>query len=275
MSEKPKEKPTKEERKTEEWRKALAEGYMPGLWMRRFFRMVPSSPRCGMCLAPFKGVGGIIFKPLPFTSPSRKNPNWCRVCFEEAPIGGAEVPTGVLFADIRGYTSYSESRSPEEVARLLNRFYTVAARVLAGHDAVIDKLVGDEVMALWLPGFAGRDTYITKMVDAAEELLRAVGFGSEAEPWLPLGLGLDHGLAFVGNVGSGEVKDFTALGDVVNTAARLQAQAKPGQIVMSEGVYQEAAAARFPDALMVQLELKGKSEPVAARIVDLNARVAA
>jgi adenylate cyclase len=273
MSEKPK--LTKEERKAEEWRKALAEGYLPGLWMRRLFRMVPSSPRCGMCLAPFKGFGSIIFKPLPFTSPSRKNPNWCRVCFEEAPIGGAEVPTGVLFADVRGFTAYSESRSPEEVARLLNRFYTVAARVLAGHDAVIDKLVGDEVMALWLPGFAGRDTYITKMLEAAEELLRAVGFGGDAEPWLPLGLGLDHGPAFVGNVGSGEVKDFTALGDVVNTAARLQAQAKPGQIVMSERVYQEAGATRFPDAPMVQLELKGKSEPVAARIVDLNARVAA
>jgi adenylate cyclase len=273
MSERPK--LTKEERKAEAWRKLLADGYTPGLWMRRFFRMVPSSPRCGMCLAPFKGVGGIIFKPLPFTSPSRKNPNWCRVCFEEAPIGGAEVPTGVLFADVRGFTSYSESRPPEEVARLLNRFYTVAARVLAGHDAVIDKLVGDQVMALWLPGFAGREEYITKMVAAAEELLRAVGYGSEAEPWLPLGLGLDHGLAFVGNVGDGVVKDFTALGDVVNTAARLQAQAKPGQIVLSERVYQEAAAARFPDALMVQLELKGKSEPVAARIVDFNARVAA
>lgn len=185
-------------------------------------------------------------------------------------MGGVEVPTGVLFADIRGHTSYSESRPPEEVAQRLNRFYATAARVLAAHDAVIDKLIGDEVMALWLPGFAGRETYITKMVDAAEALLRAVGFGGDSEPWLPLGLGLDHGPAFVGNVGSGEVKDFTALGDVVNTAARLQAQAKPGQIVMSERVYQKAAAARFPDALMVQLELKGKSEPVAARIVELK-----
>jgi adenylate cyclase len=266
---------TDEERKTEAWRKALMEGYRPGLWLRRFFRIVPSPPRCGLCLAPWKGVGGFIFKPLPFTSPSRKNPNWCRVCFEEAPIGGAEVPTGVLFADIRGFTSYSESRPTEEVARHLNRFYAVATRVLAGHDAVIDKLVGDEVMALWLPGYAGREEYIAKMVAAAEELLRAVGFGGEGEPWLPLGLGLDHGFAFVGNVGSGEVKDFTALGDVVNTAARLQAQAKPGQIVMSERVYQEAATVRFPEAPMVEMNLKGKSEPVAGRIVELTAAVAA
>jgi adenylate cyclase len=268
------EKLTKEERKAESWRMALVEGRTADLWLRRFFRMWPSSPRCGMCLAPFHGIGGLVFKPLPFTSPSRKNPNWCRVCFEESPIGGAEVPTGVLFADVRGFTSFSETHSPEEVARLLNRFYTVAARVLAQYDAVIDKMVGDEVMALWLPGFAGREEYIRKMVAAAEDLLRAVGFGGDEEPWLLLGIGLDMGLAFVGNVGAGEVKDFTALGDVVNTAARLQGQAKPGQIVMSERVY-EHAANRYPDAPQVQLELKGKSEPVAARIIDLKAPVAA
>ena len=101
-----------EERKRRGWRKALEDGYVPALRLRRFFRMWPSAPRCGMCMAPFKGIGSVVFKPLPFTSPSRKNPNWCRVCFEDAPIGGAEVPTGVLFADMRGYTSYAESRSP-------------------------------------------------------------------------------------------------------------------------------------------------------------------
>ena len=263
------EKRTKEERQKEAWRKGLTEGDPLSLRMRKFFRFWPSSPRCGLCLAPWKGIGGLIFRPLPNTSPSRKNPNWCKVCFEHAPLGGAEVPTGVLFADIRGHTSYSESRAPEEVAQRLNRFYSIAARVLAAHDAVIDKLIGDEVMALWVPGLAGRDVYIAKMVEAAEELLRAVGFGGDAEPWLPLGLGLDHGSAFVGNVGSGAVKDFTALGDVVNTAARLQAQAKPGQIVMSERVYQEAGA-RFADAPQVQLELKGKSEPVMARVIELK-----
>ena len=226
-----------------------------------------------MCMAPFKGIGSVLFKPLPFTSPSRKNPNWCRVCFEDAPIGGAEVSTGVLFADMRGYTSYAESRSPGEVAQLLNRFYSIATEVFARHDAVIDKLAGDEVMALWLPGFAGRDQYVPKMVSGAEALLRAVGYGGDGEPWLPLGLGLDTGRAYVGNVGVGAVKDFTALGDVVNTAARLQSQARPGQIVMSERVY-ESASDRYPAALSVELELKGKSEPVAARIIELSAPAA-
>jgi adenylate cyclase len=267
------EKLSKEEKQREEWRKALEEGLLPAQVMRRVFRMIPSSPRCAMCLAPFRGIGSILLKPTPFTTPSRKNPMWCKVCFESSPIGGAEVPCAVLFADIRGFTSYAEKRSPGEVAQELNRFYGLATHVLAHRDAVIDKLVGDEVMALWVPGFAGKD-YVSRMVGAAEELLRAVGFVGAGEPEFPLGLGLDAGLAFVGNVGSGDVKDFTALGDVVNTAARLQGQAKPGQIVMSEAVYQ-VVANRYPDAPAQTLELKGKSEPVAVRIVDFNVRVAA
>jgi len=80
------------------------------------------------------------------------------------------------------------------------------------------------------------------------------------------------GNAFVGNVGDGVVKDFTAIGDVVNTAARLEGQAKPGHIVMSERVYDHARD-RYPNAPQVQLELKGKSEPVIARIVEIQAPV--
>jgi len=255
----------------DEWRKALADGEVAPKIMRRLFRLLPAAPRCGMCLAPFRGLGSRIVGIAGFRV-SRKNPNWCVMCFEKAPMGGAEVDTGVLFADIRGYTSLSEAHQPAEIARLLNRFYGAATNVLAGHDAVIDKLVGDQVMALFVPGFAGAD-YISKMVSAAEDLLRSVGYGGDEEAWLPLGVGLDCGNAYVGNVGSGDVKDFTALGDVVNTAARLQSQAKPGQIVMSERVY-GVVSERFPDAAEVSLELKGKSGPVAARVVDPGAPVA-
>lgn len=265
------EKLSKEERLREGWRRALNEGEVASQFIRRLFRALPSSPRCAMCYAPFHGIGNLILKPTPFTTPSRKNPMWCKACFEQSPIGGAEVPTGVLFADIRGFTAYSEGRSPEEVARLANRFYSAATEVLARRDAVIDKLVGDEVMALFLPGFAGKEEYIPKMVEAAETLLHAVGYGRrDSSPWLSLGIGLDHGPAFVGNVGDGHVKDFTAIGDVVNTAARIQGHAMKGQIVMSERVY-EHARDRYPDAPMSQLDLKGKSEPVTVRTIDLNA----
>jgi adenylate cyclase len=267
-----KEKLTKHEKNLAKWKRLFTVGSRDSHGMRNFFRLWPSSPRCGMCLAPFHGIGGLILRPTGFSVRSRKNPNWCRTCFEEAPLGGFEMEIGVLFADIRGFTAYSESRSPEEVARLANRFYAVASDIFARRDAVIDKLVGDEVMAFWAPGLAGQEEYVTKMVQAADELLRAVGYGN-GDAWLPLGIGLDHGQAYVGNVGDGAVKDFTALGDVVNTAARLRSHAKPGQIVMSERVY-AAAAERYPGAAMVQLELKGKSEPVAARIIDLGIGVA-
>ena len=180
-----------------------------------------------------------------------------------------EIDIGVLFADVRGFTALSESRPPQEVARLLGRFYVAAAGVLYKHDAFIDKFVGDEVMALFLSGFTGPACF-DKMATAAEGILRAVGYGSREVPWLPLGVGMDFGTAFVGNVGSGVVKDFTAIGDVVNTASRLQGQAKPGQIVMSERVYQQVSG-RYPSAHQVQLELKGKSEPVAARVVEFAA----
>ena len=115
--------------------------------------------------------------------------------------------------------------------------------------------------------FAG-DACIPKMVSAGEDLLKGVGSGSSEGPRLPLGLGLDYGPAFVGNVGSGVVKDFTAIGDVVNTAARLQGKAKPRQVVMSERIFQ-AVNDRYPQAQPAQLELKGKREPVPAHVLTV------
>jgi adenylate cyclase len=156
--------------------------------------------------------------------------------------------------------------SPLEVAELLNRFYGCATEALA-KSALIDKLVGDEVMALYLPLLLGED-WESHMLRDARALLEAVGFGSSSEPWLKLGVGLDVGPAFVGNVGAGEVKDFTALGDVVNTAARLQSSAQAGQIVISERLCR-----RLPDGTVGvgarSMELKGKSEPEAVRVIDL------
>jgi adenylate cyclase len=252
----------------EDWYRFLTEGEDDMRAWRRMIRKVPSNPRCKMCYIPFGGLGGR-FNRLQGNGPSRKNPGFCRGCFEAAPIGGAEVDIGILFADVRGFTSMSETQSPKATAALMNRFYELATETLTAQDAIIDKLVGDEVMALFVPGFAGNE-YLAKMVAAAESLLEGVGYGGDGDPWLKLGVGLDAGVAYVGNVGSGDVKDFTALGDPVNTAARLQAQAKPGQIVMSERVFGETGG-RYPDSLQLQLDLKGKSQPVAARVIEVKA----
>jgi adenylate cyclase len=235
--------------------------------VRRLFRIAPSAPRCGLCLAPFSGLGGRAFRMVGF-APSRKNPRYCMECFEKAPLGGAEVDAGILFADIRGFTTFSESRTPADVARLLNRFYRLATNVLAGHGAIIDKLVGDEVMAIFVPGLAGA-SYVEHMIQASEELLRGGGYGATGEPWLPLGIGLDRGVAYVGNVGADEVKDFTAIGDVVNTASRLQAQASAGEIVMSDRVH-SVTDRPYHGERCIDLDLRGKSEPVRAWVIQLK-----
>lgn len=230
-------------------------------------RRLPRNPRCKICYAPFAGPGKHLVRPFGYRQ-SRKNPRLCSVCFEDAPDGGMEMDGGVLFADVRGYTTLSETMPPTELATVLNRFYKVSTNALIDHHGVIDKLVGDEVMGIFLPPIVDGDARL-QMVGAADDLLRGLGFGTENGPWLPVGVGLDFGRVFAGNVGSSEMRDFTALGDAVNTAARLQAAAGPGQIMMSERVY-EAVAERYPGAESVSLELKGKSAPVAARVVDLS-----
>ena len=148
---------------------------------------------------------------------------------------------------------------------LLNRFYRAATDNLSANDAIIDKMIGDEVMALFIPGTAGQ-AYRGASVLAAEAVIRAVGYGTDGEPWLPVGIGIHAGLAYVGKVGSGTVNDFTALGDTINVAARLQSEAAAGEIVISEPVYQEVAT-RYPDLEQRAVTLRGKNEPLAIRTI--------
>lgn len=235
----------------------------------RLMHHLPRAPRCAVCRAPFEGVGGRVMGAVGF-APSRKNPRLCSRCFELAPMGGQQMEVGILFADIRGFTSLAEGQAPDQVAGLLNRFYAGAVEVLCRH-AIVDKLVGDEVMALYLPGLFDGDP-VGHMIGDAEALLATAGYGA-GEPWVEVGVGLDFGTAFVGNVGAGDVKDFTAIGDVVNTAARLQAAAAGGEIVMSSRVGSRAGAAAA-GARPRELTLKGKSEPEQAAVLSLDQRPA-
>lgn len=221
-------------------------------------RRLPASPRCKFCLAPFGGlgrVGGI--------KPSRKNPNFCRGCFEMAPVGGYAMEVGVLFVDMRGFTAWCEGQPPELVARALNQFYAAATDALTARDGLVDKLVGDEIMGLFLSVFPSLgDRTCEVMVEAAREIMTRLHQATPSDR-LPVGMGLTFGSAQVGNVGAGEVKDFTAVGDVVNTASRLQASASPGEILMSAAVY-ERVADKYPDAPFRSLVVKGKSAEVPA-----------
>ncbi len=222
-------------------------------------RALPSSPRCGICGAPFAGVGSRLVRPLGYW-PSRKNPNICATCVEALPPGGMTTDAGVLFADLRGFTRISEESDPEELSTLLRRFYGCAEDVLFP-EALIDKLIGDEVMALYLPIYGQIDEAAPLMVRHARELLRKVGYGEAEKPFAEVGIGLDYGEAFVGNVGRRSLNDFTAIGDVVNVASRLQGEAAGGEIVVSGRLVEH-----LPDVPgeRVELSLKNKEEPVVA-----------
>jgi adenylate cyclase len=232
---------------------------------RRLNRRLPADPRCKFCLVPFAGVGRVLR-----IRPSRKNPNFCMGCFEMAPIGGTDMDVGVLFADLRGFTSWCEHQPPSAVERALNRFYTVTTAVITEADGLVDKLVGDEVMGLFLTAFRSLgDRTCDVMVVAAEEIVRRLHASADADERLPVGIGLNFGMARVGNVGVGEVKDFTAVGDVVNTAARLQVCAAAGEIVMAEAVYEQVRE-RYPALTHMDFEVKGKTDAVGGRVLAVD-----
>lgn len=237
------------------WDKVLTEGHAPLVRARRIFRYLPSAPRCKVCNNPFGGPVGRAFAAAGF-SPSRKNPNLCSRCCDALPPGGAEVDVAVLFADIRGSTALGRCRDAAEFAGLLNRFYAAATQTLLGQDAVIDKLIGDEVMAIFVRGISG-PRYRQRAVLAGMELLRAVGYGRAERPWLQLGVAVNAGVAYVGNVGEAVV-DFTALGDPVNLSARMQQQAAAGELLVASGVADHLMAG----APRRRLQLRGYDRPV-------------
>jgi adenylate cyclase len=166
---------------------------------------------------------------------------------------------------VRGSTALGEKLQPSAFATLLNRFYRTATEVLIRHDAIVDKLIGDEVMALFIRGICGPE-YHRRAVEAAEALLGAVGYGPSGQPWLALAGAVHSGLTYVGNVG-GDVVDFTALGDTVNTASRLASSAGAGEVLISETVY-EKVAQRFPNLEKRTFSLRGKELPMVARVLD-------
>lgn len=172
-----------------------------------------------------------------------------------------------MFADVRGSTALAENIGPTEFAALMNRFYKAASDVLVPRTAILDKMIGDEVMAFYLPAFV--DDSRDLAVESAVELLKKLGYGSKNGPWLEVGIGLNYGSAYVGKVGNDDVGDFTALGDAVNTAARLQSEAASGKIVMSDSVYL-AVSAQYPNVESIQVDAKGKTDLVDAHVLNLN-----
>lgn len=245
------------------WRENLLNGIPEEVLARRFFRYLPSNPRCKYCYAPFEGVGGSLVKLFLHKQPSSHNPLICNVCENHAKSspGGAEIEMSMLFADVRGSTSLAEKMSPSAFSQLINRFYNMSIDVLSHSGAMIDRLVGDEMIGYFLPGFAGKD-HAALAVEAAKRLMHAAGYTSRRDPWIPLGIGVHTGVAFYGAVGrKNGIIDLTALGDAVNITARIASQAQEGEILVSDSTYTAAHLSDI-DSGTRSLDLKGKSQPV-------------
>lgn len=171
----------------------------------------------------------------------------------------------VLFVDIRGFTSISESLEPEQVVEILNEYLSSVADAIQKWGGTVDKFIGDAAMAVFN---APRDQedYIFRAVCAADEILKSSAYIREKYEkrfgkTVSYGIGINCGEAIVGNIGSKSHMDYTAIGDTVNTAARLEAHAGAGQILVSEAVWY-AVRDRVRADCIGSLSLKGKSHTV-------------
>lgn len=252
------------------WRKILIEGDAFLHAERALYRFLPSDPRCSQCKAPFEGVGGAVLHNVFHIGRSSMNPTLCNLCENHVRNmpGGAEVDLTILFADIRGSTRIAQTMSPSDFSRLMDRFYTAATTVIVQTDGLIEKFIGDEVTVWYVPGFAGRNP-TANAIDAGRKLLEITGHHDPNGPWAPLGVGIHHGLTFVGAVGSAGVAQFAALGDVPNTGARLASVAAAGEVLISDAAY-EAAQLDLSDLEHRDLELKGRAEPLGVRVLTLS-----
>ena len=191
---------------------------------------------------------------------------------EAARLGGEKRPIAVLFSDIRGFTPLSETMNPDDMASLLSEYFTEMVECVFRHDGTLDKFMGDAVMAQWgAPIASGNDA--DKALLAAVDMMRALTklnakWRTEGRPQLQIGIGLNFGEAFAGNIGSERRLEFTVIGDTVNIAYRLCGAAEAGQILITEDM--RRALATTPSLRScAPMELKGKSQPVPVYRVEL------
>ena len=254
------------------WQDFLNGGHSKEHAFRKVLKLIPHEPRCRLCAAPFAGVGAPLMR-LIGKRPSTQNPNWCGTCFKfmSDNHGGAEIECTMLFADVRGSTTLAEEIPAGEFRQLMERYYRVAAATVFENDGVVDKFVGDELVAMFFPLLSG-DHHTKCGLAAARALLEATGHSDPAGPWIPVGAGVHTGIAWVGAVGEGAYVTITALGDAVNTTARLASAAGAGEILVTTAAAE--AAGLDPGLERRPLELKGKQEIVDVVTLKVGAAAA-
>jgi adenylate cyclase len=252
--------------------RALMSGDHPRLRRNRaLLARLPSDPRCKTCNAPFGLPGSIVARAFG-RRPFPKNPRFCQMCFNwltAAGIRGADIELTVLFSDVRDSVGLAERLGPAAYTALIDRYYHVASNAVIMANGIADRFVGDAVLGLFVPGMTGRDH-----TGAALAAARAIvaGTGHPSNPWIAAGVAVHRGVAFLGGVGEeGQLHDFTALGDPVNTAARLASAAASGEILVSL----DAAASTDLDEGALErrsLQLKGKAQPLDVLVVTTGSR---
>lgn len=180
-------------------------------------------------------------------------------------VGGTRCDITVMFIDIRGFTPLSERLAPEETIQVLNQYLHACADVIFRHQGTLDKFIGDGVMAIFGAPYP-LERHEEHALQAALSLVRRAELLKQTvgaqDISVQFGIGIQSGEAVVGNIGSEALRlDYTAIGDTVNTAARLESQAKPGQVLVGEATVRRLGS-RFKMSEVGPLKLKGKSEPV-------------
>jgi adenylate cyclase len=247
---------------TEQWRRLLT-GEDAGLKrLRRRWQNLPAPPRCKVCAAPFNLPGSLLTRAI-LHGRSNANPLVCNACFGTLRThpGGAEVEISVMFTDVRGSTAIAERTGAVQFRRLVQHFYDVVVRAIERNGGIVDKLLGDGVMALFIPMTAGAE-HAAKAIAAGRELIdREAGDHQLVEANVRFGVGLHTGPAFVGVLGAGEKLDFSALGDTVNAAARLGSLARPGELLVSWAAW-ERSGLPVEGLERRTVEVAGRREPL-------------
>ncbi|HEV8342255.1 MAG TPA: adenylate/guanylate cyclase domain-containing protein [Candidatus Binatia bacterium] len=228
------------------------------------------SAQCRICGTALEGPLSLVFRAAGIKR-SPRNPNLCNRCGTHVEEGRM-VELTVLFADLSSFTELTHDLGAEKTHRVVDAFLRMASDVLAKHGAFIDKYVGDAVMALFNVPLR-QDDHARQAVEAASEIRsRLVGLSQSFDLQLQSTAAVASGWARVGRLGSEDSKDYTAIGDVVNIAARLQGKANPGEILISHEAY-EGILKNFPNLPAEQLTLKGFREPVIAHRLHPSAAV--
>ena len=181
-------------------------------------------------------------------------------------LGGENRDRAVLFVDIRGFTPLSESLEPEQVVEILNEYLNLTTNSIFKNGGTLDKFIGDATMAVFNAPF-DLDAYELRALRTAKDIVAGAKalekscmerFGRK----VTFGVGVNCGEAVVGNIGCDFRMDYTAIGDTVNTAARLESNAKPGQVLISETIYERVKDKGVKVEPIGEIPLKGKSKGV-------------